>query len=273
MKKKLQRKSTQEAYAGFTIVEVMLALAISALMLIGVIGGVYISINQQRYSDALRDFAEYMRTVYSEVISPQTFGAGNSSGNNGQAILGKVLVFGLEEGNNSIVYSATIVGKADYSLNASSSEDFVQNLKNPDADIQLVCGNNDGQNSTLQTYIPLWQSQLMQAKDNPPGGNPAEKFSGTMIIARPLTSAVIHTAFIPGQTVPLNHQCQPSNHQASTKFKDILQSQLSENVMTEDVGICVKMDGNAVSREVRIAKDGRNTSAVSTMTEGESKCR
>lgn len=266
MRKRKLQKATKTAQAGFTIIEVMLAVAISALMLIGVIGGVYISINQQRYSDALRDFAEYMRTVYSEVISPQSLGLGNSKE---EAVLGKVLVFGLDD--KSTVYSATLVGNAEYSTKVSASEGFLESLTNSDSKVKLICGNSStGQSSTLQKYTPLWQSQLMQTGD---GSASSNKFIGTMIIARSLTSATVHTSFLQGDAYDLQDKCSPDNNSAGSAFAQNLKDRRNQYNMEHDVGICVKMDGNAVSREVRIAADGRNTSAVKIMNEEESKCR
>ena len=264
------KKSLCLTQQGFTVIEVMLSVAISALMLIGVISGVYISINQQRYNDALRDFAEYVRTVYSEVISPQSFGLGNSPD---KAVLGKVLVFGLEN-DPSIVYSATLVGNANYPATGSAAEGFIDSLTNNNSIISLVCGDSSSnQGSTKDEYTTLWQTHLMQAKDTPPGSNPEKIFKGTMIIARSLTSATIHTAFLNDVTYDLKNKCQPDNHQIGNSFGQSLKDQKANYDTEHDVGICVKMDGNSVSREVRIAADGRNTSAIKIMDEKDSKCR
>lgn len=53
----------QSAQKGFTIIEVMLVLAISALILLGALGGTYSSIRAQRYNDSVRAFAESLRQV------------------------------------------------------------------------------------------------------------------------------------------------------------------------------------------------------------------
>ena len=63
------RRKTEKK--GFTILEVMLFLAITGLMLIGVIGGTYSAIASQRYTDSVRSFAEFLRQTYAEVISPE----------------------------------------------------------------------------------------------------------------------------------------------------------------------------------------------------------
>lgn len=55
--------------SGFTVVEVVLVLAISMFLFVGIIGGTSINITRQRYNDAVNDFAEFLRRQYSEVIS------------------------------------------------------------------------------------------------------------------------------------------------------------------------------------------------------------
>lgn len=261
--------STRE---GFTIIEVMLALAISGLLLVGVIGGTYSSIAHQRYTDALRNFAEYIRTVYSEAISPQSLGLGNSSNH---AILGKVVVFGSEDGNDSTVYSATIIGRA--SIPLSQNRGFIEELADPESQVQLFCGDaskdpgDKGYNSTVTTYTTLWQTELRQAG----AGNIGNKFKGTLIIARPLTSALVHTAFLKDITYDLQEHCTPNNHSASTEFSEGLRSYRTayEESLEHDTSICVKSDDSAVAREVRIAADGHNTSAVLIVDDEESQCR
>ena len=76
--------SSEEVKQGFTIIEVMLVLAITGLMLVGVIAGTYSSIATQRYNDSVRSFSEFLREIYAEVISPQSLGEGNSDTPAGQ---------------------------------------------------------------------------------------------------------------------------------------------------------------------------------------------
>lgn len=267
-----KNQETLPAAKGFTIIEVMLALAISMLMLLGLLGGIYTSIAQQRYMDSLRDFAEYIRTMYSEVISPQSLGLGNSSD---YAILGKALVFGSKDGDDNTVYSATIVGRADIPL--SQNESFIGELSNPEYNVQLFCGDSSkaqddpGHNSTVEKYIPLWQSQFREAGAE----NVNKKFTGTLVIARPLTSATVHTAFLKDITYDFEAGCTPDNKSASTEFANGLKTYnyLYERSLDESTDICVKPDGAGVIREVQIAADGRNTSAVLILDDRDSQCR
>ena len=109
-------KAQPHAHAGFTLIEVMLFLAVTGMILIGVLGGTYANIATQRYNDSVRSFAEFLRQVYSEVISPESIGSSDPDSqdvgsSNDQAIYGKLIVFGLEdEAATDRIYTATIVG-------------------------------------------------------------------------------------------------------------------------------------------------------------------
>ena len=53
--------------SGFTIIEVTLVLAITGMLFVGIIAGSGLNIARQRYNDSVQNFAEFLRTVYSEV--------------------------------------------------------------------------------------------------------------------------------------------------------------------------------------------------------------
>lgn len=56
---------------GFTVVEVTLVLAITGLMIAGLIGAVTFNVNQQRYNSSVQGIAEYLRSQFSAVAYPQ----------------------------------------------------------------------------------------------------------------------------------------------------------------------------------------------------------
>ena len=55
--------------SGFTIVEVVLFLAITGLLTVGLLAGVSAALRQQQYHDAVQSFAGFIRDQYSRVIS------------------------------------------------------------------------------------------------------------------------------------------------------------------------------------------------------------
>lgn len=75
--------SSEEVKRGFTIIEVMLVLAITGLMLVGVIAGTYSSIATQRYNDSVRSFSEFcaksmrrslaLNHLVKEILIPKRF--------------------------------------------------------------------------------------------------------------------------------------------------------------------------------------------------------
>lgn len=277
-KNSILTQTIKQTEAGFTIVEVMLVLGIAGLMLVGLIGGTFASIARQRYNDSINDFAEYLSRIYSEVASPKTFGAGASS----EAILGKVLVFGYKD-NDPSVYSVTLAG--DVLVGYSDNASFMDELMSERTKARLVCGDSSRE-SSVEAYTPLWEASLRQANDIPnyPGKYTAEfdrQFKGTIIIARTPSSSAVHTIYAPELTYNLEEECTTTNHNASTQFNADLAAQRADNPFrvinyynTEAVGICIKSDNSTVSREIRIAADGRNTSAiwVRDTDDGDNRC-
>lgn len=264
-----KRKQLQdEAKDGFTLIEVMLVLGIGGLMLVGLIGGSFAAIARQRYNDSVQGVAEFIRTMYNEVINPETlnyndgiFVGGNSKD---QAILGKIIVFG-HDGSNVIQY-ATLVGNA--SIDRGTSRPFLEEITDNDAGAKLsiFCG-DESKNipSSVQTYTPLWEAELQQANGMPNGAEFPNEFAGTMIIARTPTSSAVHTIFSPEQTYDLEGDCRQSSTRLATKLKEQHDGDISYPEafgLSDPVGICVVSDNSRVYREVRIAADGRNTSAV-----------
>lgn len=57
--------------SGFTIIEVMLFLAISGFLVIGIMAGAGVAINVQRYKDATNSFVNYIQGQYDRVANVQ----------------------------------------------------------------------------------------------------------------------------------------------------------------------------------------------------------
>lgn len=268
--------------AGFSILEVMLFLAISSLMLIGVLAGAFISVSSKRYSEAVDSFSEYLRATYGEVISPESLGEGNTN----YAILGKVIVIGHDYENNyddtHRVWSATLIGKSN--IPRRTYDDFLTELL--DANVSLYCGNSanrDLQTSTVSSYAPLWQGELkFPTNDELQTRYPAD-FKGTFIISRAPTSGTVHTVFAKDLTYNLRDECTPDNDRASSHFRDQFRESVADPLsdiygrysLDHNVGICYKTDNFNVVQEIRIAADGRNTSAINIIEADseENQCR
>lgn len=264
------RRKTEKK--GFTILEVMLFLAITGLMLIGVIGGTYSAIASQRYTDSVRSFAEFLRQTYAEVISPETLK--EQGGNDNElAIYGKAIVFGLDDENtdtkSQYIYTATLVGNS-----STKVDNFIKSLSEnglgsgkKGVDLQFYCGEVDGsgnevQASTVSSYLPPWEAKIYAPAATPGGTKPT--FKGTVFIVRSPKSGVVRTVYSE-EKFDIKEYCKPGNDSANTSLRDELNNH-PEKFKAEVVNFCIKADQSSIEapmRNVRLAEDGRNTSAVS----------
>lgn len=260
-------KALKTVKSGFSVIEVMLVLGISGLMLVGLLAGTFSSIANQRYNDAIRSFAEFFRSVYNEVISPESLGTGNSA----TAVLGKIIVFDPSvNGDNGDrqAYTATIIGSANINLNPiQPNSSIVEELAKAKASI--YCGTDlaSDDQSTVSEYMALWQTSFMQGKNSSFPTDINSEFRGTFIIARSPASNVVHTAFSPDLVYNLKDNCNPTDRAAEYQFKNNLQDAAERSKFSQDsaINICVKSTDVRFMRAVRIAADGRNSSAVSVI--------
>lgn len=267
----VRRKKVPKAVkSGFSVIEVMLVLGISGLMLVGLLAGTFSSISNQRYTDAVRTFAEQIRSVYNEVISPESLGAGNS----GEAILGKVIVFdpSLNGANGDrMFYTATIRGRADVNINpVNPSGSIMEELAAAEATI--YCGEAiNGESSTVSEFMSLWQTRFMFGQSTDWGTSPNNEFKGTFVIARSPASNAVHTAYSKDLVYNLKDECKPENRSAEARFKNDISDSTERDkfYQSRSVNICVKSDDVKYVRAVHIAADGRNSSAVSILNSDE----
>ncbi len=264
------KSTSPDAKSGFTVIEVMLFLGITGLMLIGVLGGTYSSIARQRYNDSLRSFSEFLRTIYAEVLSPESLGQGNSNQN---AIYGKVVVFGLDQDNpnvsedeRSTIYTATITGNPHP---PTSAKNFVEDLRA--AKVTLFCGQTANEDkhidspSTLSDYKMQWGANLFRASDD----KSTSPLKGTLIIARSPSSGTVHAAFT-DETFPINTDCQPESYSASSDFHDYVEDPNHKFDTSGELTVCIKSENSSITRGVSLDLASRSTSAIKILTEDES---
>lgn len=272
---KTSKVSVAKSKKGFTILEVTIFLAITGLLLVGVLGGTYSSISRQRYNDSVRSVSEFFRQMYAEVISPETNAdpeTTNVGSSNESAIYGKVIVFGLNSPDDDVnsdqtrdntIYNATLVGNVNIPSEESS---FMNELKAVEA--RIFCGNTSDADegvTTVGTYVPEWDAKI-RTLDNKP-------LRGTLIIARSPSSGTVHIAYDADDSFNLKDECSADNAQASAAFATVVQDSTSR-FKSEDLSICVVADKNStITREIQLQKDGRNTSAVNILSEESSRCQ
>lgn len=109
---------------GFTIIEVLMFIAISGLLLLGAMASINGSINSSRFNDAVNSTTSYIQTQYSEVASGRnsrnsnvncangvvTPGGTSTAGMTDCVILGRLVEFGI---GGATINSRYIVGQDD----------------------------------------------------------------------------------------------------------------------------------------------------------------
>lgn len=234
---------------GFTIIEVMLVLAIAGLLLVGTIRGTYGAVRTQRYNDAVNTFAENLRQAYNEVLNPRSENdqVGNSLE---RAIYGKVLQFGGADDSFGRFYTVTLTGPANVDEDALSGAGggFVNSLISQN--VTVAC-------NTLTERPLLWESQAYDTNN--------VGYTGIVIIARHPRTGAVHTAVAVNGNSGITNDCVG----ASNSFKTKLQN--ATFTTSQPTVFCIKSDEASVVRGVRLAADGVNSSAVSILTEEESR--
>lgn len=254
---------------GFTMIEVSLFLVITGALFVGIAVGTQNSIYQQRYNDAVQNYAEFLRTVYSEVTNVESEGDGRSE----TAIYGKLVTFGestnlagetVKNGEHAI-YTYNVIGK----VGELPSGNILTTLKSLKANV--VKKGEDGKVVSVglvSSYKPRWAAAIQQ-----PGST--NSFVGALLIIRHPGSGTVYTYVMKGETVQVNRAISLSG--ADGVVPDLLSSYLgSGKFKNEKIDFCVNPNGigeGGQRRDVRIQKGARNGSGVEIMTDGEETCQ
>lgn len=249
--------SMKLARRGFTIVEISIFLAITGLLFVGITAGVQNSIFQQRYTDAVQSFADFLRSAYDEVLNVQSAGDGISD----SAIYGKVIVFG-EDGQpdgSQVVYTYTAIGDVEEKEKANECEAWFDVYR------LMGCLNTDVaiNKGIIGSYTPRWSTRIQKT-------NQPDRFTGTVIIVRHPDSGRVHTAF--------SKDVISIGEVGGISLNDLLQLSDDESRFKEDaIDFCVNPNGDEYSgsrADVRIEKGASNASGVEVIMDGDdNECR
>lgn len=260
---------------GFTMVEVALFLAITAAIFIGVIAGTQNTVWHQKFNDSVQDFAEFMRSVYSQVSNPQSIGTGQSE----MAIYGKLVVFGESAGlgdqslaGETMAYVYDVVGN----VKGTGSGDAITMLRELDANV--VVGIYDGDRMTsvapagiVQSYLPRWTSTIEAV--NPGEDGYLQPYKGSILVVRHPNSGTINT-LVSSEVIEVNRTVNNANASlragGTANIGSLLKSKLN-GFKTQDVDFCINPEGvnryngnraNLMRRDIRLVKNTRNASGV-----------
>lgn len=164
----------QKKHPGFTIIEVMLFLAITGLMLAGVMVAINGTVNRQRYVDAVDSFHNYLQSQYALVASVRnnrpasvactTAGISTGSttdtrGTSDCTIIGRYLHTTGAGGRN--IASLPVYARTDVMNPIIQSPAPAATVAQRINDLRLVIAPDDG---TLEQdrddYTPAWQTSL-----------------------------------------------------------------------------------------------------------------
>jgi len=267
---------------GFTLIEVAIFLAISGLLLAGMIAGTQNSLWHQRFNDATQSFAEFMRSVYSQVSNPQSIGEGRGE----IAIYGKLVVFGEKVGLDGTDFDFDEDGQP------TSQRVFVYDV------VGNVIGTGTGDARTLlynlganvvvatewessgvasyvkhvepagivQSYAPRWAASI----ENVDG----TAYEGSILVVRHPRSGTINT-LVSDEAIQVNEQIRDINNGPpgatnNEKYKNILIKYLDSNTPNNfrpaTVDFCINPYGievdSEIRRDIRLVENARNASGV-----------
>lgn len=240
---------------GFTLVEVALFMAISGAIVAGIIVGTASVIDTQRYNDSVQNFAEFMRSVYSQVANP----SGSANGRSDKSIYGKLVTFGesldLKYENNAKdqrIFVYNVIGDIN---NHSINGDVLHSLAATRLSPFMTQPNstNIGYVGTPTQYILNWDAKLQDTLKN--------QFKGSILIVRSPTSGTIYT-FTSSSVIEVNQiysNIAVANMNPLNNLADIFE------VSNKDIDFCIVPEGYKLSskpRNIRIAANAHEASSV-----------
>lgn len=243
---------------GFTLIEIGLFLAITGLLVAGIMASTNYSISQQRYNDTTQDFAEFLRGIYSKVSDPQGIDKGRSD----KAIYGKLITFGEqynlshETNSRKEIFTYDIVGDAD---GAISGSDVLTALGKLNANVVLK---KDGDTTYTpagyaEGYSLKWDATLQDTNGN--------DFYGAIMVVRSPMSGTVYTYVMQklgNQTVEVNKAVKNQTGNAINPLTSMLDSFKN----TDDVDFCIATSDDTLyggtHRNVRLSAGARNSSSV-----------
>ena len=253
---------------GFTLVEVSLFLAITAAIFVSIAVGTQNSIFQQRYNDAVQNFAEVLRSVYSQVMNVQREGGGRS----GYAIYGKLVNFEKDDNGNNKITTYNIVGNV--AEDDLGNDNVLERLKKLNADV--VLNKSDGGKNKyepvgfVENYRPRWASQIQTTKgwNAVPAGS-YEVFTGALLVVRHPSSGTVYT-FSSNKSVDVDSYIESLTNGFNTGGTLIAAN--IGNFSADGVDFCVNPNGaerSTLRRDIRIVAGARNATGVEIIADGE----
>lgn len=269
--------------AGFTLIEIAIFLAVTATLFMGIVTATQGSIWNQRYFDSVQNYAEFLRSIYSQVSNPQSVGKGNSETT---AIYGKLVVFGenfdlqgqeIEDpakfnyGQQIFVYD--VVGDV-AGTGTGNAATMLEKLH-----ANVVVKGSDGwvPAGEATDFVPKWGAEIETLE-------PGVSFTGSILVVRHPRSGTINTLYSP-TIIQVNQAIGqangPGGNAATVEnlLSNVLTATGESAFRVEELSFCVNPYGyRAVTDnrwEIRLAENARNASAVQIidLDSAENRCK
>lgn len=237
--------------AGFTIIEVMLFFAASAVLAAAIFGTSMLNINNQRYTDAVRTFKALVQEQYvntNRVQNPNgvnsqcpTIAEPESRGTNECLIVGKL--FSVTNGETIIIRNIVGMPPAEEKYEGSTDIDAIQQMQS----LHAV-------NAGFETVSPQWNTTL-KARHSASFGI----LTFSVAIVRSPATGTPYTFFVSGG----GSDFQPEDE--GSVGEDLKPSivDTSANLLTSDLAVCVEPQGLAPNTRLQeIIIHGRTSSAT-----------
>lgn len=264
---------------GFTLVEITLFLAVTGALFVSIMVGTQNSIRAQRYNDSVQSFANFWRDIYASVSNTQNLGDGRS----GQAIYGKLVVFGETYDLNGAVISNSeqkifyydVIGdviKSGSSINNNALSALAE-LKTNVLEIK-----KDGNTAEFypsgfaDSYTPTWGASIEKTKTL--YANDTWSFTGSILVVKHPRSTTIGTYY---SKEPIEVNAFLTGHdnnseKAETLLSSVLSSTDVDAFEPKQIDFCVNSDDIGQNRsrrqDVRLVKNANNVSGVEIIASG-----
>ncbi|MBQ9017653.1 prepilin-type N-terminal cleavage/methylation domain-containing protein [Candidatus Saccharibacteria bacterium] len=262
-------------HKGFTLVEVALFIALTGVLFAGIVLATNNSIAEQRFFDSTQSFAEFLRSVYSQVSNPQSIGRGDSEA---YAIYGKMISFGqcldldgetrLCDASDKPVVQKVFVYDVVGNVRGTGTGLAAEMLRGIGANVAIITKNAQGDEKAelagiVESYEPRWGATIETSGTNWPNN----LYKGTILVVRHPVSGTINTLVSP-VTIDVNDiVLNRSVNEAQTMLTNVFDAEDERQRFTNaEVNFCVNPEGFAAEAplrwNVRLIDNARNASGV-----------
>ncbi len=241
---------------GFTLVEVMIFLAISGALLAGIIISTSSVVDKQRYYGSVQHFVDFFQNIYAEVTNPKNNSIADiGPGRSNKVIYGKLITFG-EANTDDSIFVYTVVGQKDTAKGATI-DNAMRMLRILDADIFYK---KDGD------LIPYGMTEQKMVWDIEVSDTEGDPFVGAVLIIRSPASGVVYTYSIKGKTVEGQQILSAKDTSISNGLAYYLDSNSDTSFSLNEVDFCISQKGNPLFNNtrynVRMTGNSRDASGV-----------